>query len=1062
MFRKTASLLVGLCLITSFWAWQNGQDNGSPAEPSAGHPLLEQAKRWEQEADTLFENGFYIAAIDILEQAAQVYLKEQQWREYVYVLNDIAGNYSFNNEVEKSLIFSDRAIKFASKFLPKQDSLLGYAYANKAEQYLIQGNFDSAYWFFQTSQPIFEANKLWVKAAYAELGESVIAFYQGAYADMDAHLRTALEYIKNHQITDEDLNSLVFHLFGVLYDTLGDYDKALDIAKEALQIRLGKPHKNRDDSLLIAGIYNNIGAVYYTRGDYDQAIEYHDQALLLKKANADTQESRALSLINLALCRALKGEQSQSLSVLQQSLSILSKTPETSANENILLTFNAIARNYLLQEQADSALTYLQQAQKIAVTDSPAHTAILQRQAEAYLIKGQFAKALQWAEKAKAAFEKMYGTKHPGLAEHLVLLARIHQQAGKSAWAASVAEDALGILGYLPQGQDQSISDKRVAIEALEIKAAFLQQNGQLLEALQGYRQIASLIDQMLGEYQAVGSKQFLLKRSRQLYEQAIQLCFLLEEQSPGEQYFDLAFEFAEKSKAVLLLERIRNSEVKLFLNIPDSIRLMEKELKRDIAFFQKQYFEENSRENGDTLKLRLWQERLFELKRQLEQLETELEKNYPEYYDLKFHPPSIDLVALREKWLPNHGRLIEYFVGDSSVYVFDLAPGGKKYHVFAKPSDFEAQIFQLRALLAQAPQAAFETDFFQFTEQAHAQYRQLLAPVLSEKDSGQLTIIPDQTLNYLPFETLLRQPFRQPQVNYSQPDYLLRHFQLNYGFSAALLLKATTSAEPPPASVKYLAFAPFYDNSLATNTTRDDAGITPLPGTRREIETLAKHFKAGAHFQGSAATEAEFKKQVAQYDLIHLATHGLADHQNPLYSKLLFQKLSDGGEDGQLHTYELYNMLLRARLVVLSACETGYGQFVQGEGVMSLASGFLHTGCSAITMSLWEAQDVATSMIMDAYYAALAQGVPKCEALRQAKLQYLALPGVQKHPYYWAAFVNVGDTAPLIVPPKGGHLPWWGWVLLGMGALVAGWGWFWVSGKVMIRPKFPIRSPRN
>lgn len=1040
MFKKAAGLLAGLCFLCLLWAWQNSQSTGSPAESSAGHSVLAQAKVWGLEADSLFKKGLYHAAIAKLEQTAQIYLEQKQWSHYVYTLNDIAGNHSFNDEVELSLRISDKAISYANRYLPAKDSLLAYAYINKAEQYLIQGNLDSASLFYLASQPIFEANEIWIKAAYSAVGQSVVAFYQGAYADMDVHLRAALQYIKNHQLTDEDLNALVFHLFGVLYDTLGDYDKALDISKEALVIRLGKQKKNRQDSLLIAGIYNNIGAVYYTRGDYDQSIEYHQQALLLKEANADAPESRALSLINLALCRALKGEQSQSLDVLQKSLLILNKTPEASANENILLTYNAIARNYLQQEQADSAFIYLLEAQKIAVNDSPAYTAILQRQAEAYLMKGQFAKALHWAEKAKAAFEKIYGTKHPALAEHLVLLARIHQQAGKAEWAAAMAEEALGILGYLPQQEDQAISDKRVAVEALEIKAAFLQQNGQLKEALEAYRQIASLIDQMLGEYQAGGSKQFLLNRSRQLYEQAIQLCFLLDEQTPSEQYFDLAFEFAEKSKAVLLLERIRHSEVKLFLNIPDSIRVLENELKRDIAFFQKQYFEENSRENADTLKLKLWQERLFDLRRQLEELETDLEKNYPEYYDLKFHPPSIDLVALRENWLPNHGRLIEYFVGDSTVYVFDMGTNGHQHHAFAKPSDFEAQIFRFRTLLAQAPQDAFEADFFQFTEQANALYQQLLAPVLSEQDSGQLTIIPDQTLNYLPFETLLRQPYQQSQINYSQPDYLLRHFQLNYGFSAALLLKATAAAEPPPASIQYLAFAPFYDSNPATNTARDDAGIAPLPGTRREIESLGKHFKKGRYFQGNSATEAEFKKQVAQFDLIHLATHGLANHQSPLYSKLLFQTFSGDSEDDLLYTYELYNMRFKARLVVLSACETGYGQFVQGEGVMSLASGFLHTGCSAITMSLWEAQDVATSMIMDTYYALLAQGTPKCEALRQAKLQYLATPGIQKHPYYWAAFVNVGDTAALLKPPADRFMPWWGWALLGLGALLAGW----------------------
>jgi CHAT domain-containing protein len=106
---------------------------------------------------------------------------------------------------------------------------------------------------------------------------------------------------------------------------------------------------------------------------------------------------------------------------------------------------------------------------------------------------------------------------------------------------------------------------------------------------------------------------------------------------------------------------------------------------------------------------------------------------------------------------------------------------------------------------------------------------------------------------------------------------------------------------------------------------------------------------------------------------------------------------------------------MLKAKLVVLSSCQSGFGKFVHGEGIVSLAQGFLQAGSQAVTMSLWEAQDGSTAYIMGKYYGNLDEGMPKNEALRQAKLDYLGHTSHQKHPFFWAAFVNVGNPSPIV-----------------------------------------------
>jgi LPXTG-motif cell wall-anchored protein len=197
-----------------------------------------------------------------------------------------------------------------------------------------------------------------------------------------------------------------------------------------------------------------------------------------------------------------------------------------------------------------------------------------------------------------------------------------------------------------------------------------------------------------------------------------------------------------------------------------------------------------------------------------------------------------------------------------------------------------------------------------------------------------------------------------------------------------------------------------------------------------------------------SIAGEAAFKENANRYAIIHLATHALVDDAYPMNSRLLFtvqdqDSVSDQGreqgEDGDLHAWELYNMQLRAQMAVLSACNTGYGKLRRGEGVMSLGRAFAFAGVPSIVMSLWPASDKSTAGIMESFYASLSEGVSKEAALQAAKLKYLEnADEITAHPYFWAGFVAQGDMRPLKLRSD---MPWWGWVLLGLG--LAGTGGF-------------------
>jgi CHAT domain-containing protein len=174
-------------------------------------------------------------------------------------------------------------------------------------------------------------------------------------------------------------------------------------------------------------------------------------------------------------------------------------------------------------------------------------------------------------------------------------------------------------------------------------------------------------------------------------------------------------------------------------------------------------------------------------------------------------------------------------------------------------------------------------------------------------------------------------------------------------------------------------------------------------------------------------ANENWFKKNAQNYNILHLAMHALIDDEDPLRSKLLFSQTNDSTEDGFLNAYELYNMKINADLVVLSACNTGYGKLVKGEGVMSLSRAFMYAGCPSIVMSLWKAEDKSTASIMVNFFRHIKQGEFKDEALRNSKLNFIQnADPLTAHPFFWANFVVVGDNSPIDTTSYA-----WIWIIL-------------------------------
>ncbi|MCP4441614.1 MAG: CHAT domain-containing protein [Aureispira sp.] len=425
----------------------------------------------------------------------------------------------------------------------------------------------------------------------------------------------------------------------------------------------------------------------------------------------------------------------------------------------------------------------------------------------------------------------------------------------------------------------------------------------------------------------------------------------------------------------------------------------------------------------------------------------SSLEKKYPKYHKLKYESATVSIQDVQKKVLKEDECLLEYFVNKEAIYVFRLQKTTTDFIKIPKDSSFYQDIRLFRralsgfSFLSEQPKLSYEL----FTETSHKLYQNILAPVLADVSAHSLIIVPSDVLGHIPFEALLETASSEEYSRdiYRRLDYLLHKFEVAYSYSSTVLLNNLEQSSQTPNS-QLLAFAADYkDIDSAKTSLRSPVHVTlrrhllPLPAAQKEVEDLEQLYE-GQFLYKAASNEASFKELAPQYGIIHLAMHGILDKKHPMQSSLAFTENGDSLEDNFAHAYELSNMKLNAGLVVLSACETGYGKFQQGEGIMSLANSFMHAGVPSLLVSLWQVNDQSTATLMKFFYKELANGVHKNKALCQAKLRYLKnAQGIAAHPAFWAPFIQLGDTTPISLELKNSGFSWVFYLLICSGVVL-------------------------
>lgn len=827
--------------------------------------------------------------------------------------------------------------------------------------------------------------------------------------------------------------------------TIGEYEAYLGNTREALNryqhVLIFQQSLYGEHSPVLPATYARIASTFYALREYNRGLDYAERALFLAQENSqeqDLQLARYHSLLGEA--QHMQGDLLAARQHFQKAKSIYEQYSWGAQRQlAIAKMLNNIGNTYQGQEAIrhfESSLNYYQnlQGQKLAQAD------VINNMAIVYHNLQQPKKSLELFQQALRIKQSKLPAHHPGVAQIHGNLMELYDELKQ--WKKALFHANAAFSSYSTDYEGKELeADWEVlvpqhhfafsagAARIINARARILfrryQEQGALkdlyltLSTVRSYRYFEEAMMRVNLE------KEDLLDIFREEYatlSTGVAAAEALFRFTSKESFLHEAFAFAEQAKSALLRQSLQSGKALDLGILPEHLAQQESNLQRTIAELEYELLE--AKRSSNALHLRDIQEQLFEAERHQEAFIQELEQTYPEYYQLKYQQ-SLGSIPMIQKNLQAGQLLLEYVWTDSTLFVFEITKSDFDLRSVPVEPQLQEALDDLREILARN---IIRTDLQEevqiYSKQASYLYQKLIAPSVAKYPSAKdLLLVPDRDLSYLPFEVLLQEPAKANDF-YQDLNYLLYDFNLSYSYSATLLLENKLMNNQSNNN-RMLAMGAAYDlpKELSSNRNirlqrlRED--LHDIPEARREVRVLSERFD-GSFKIYEAANELEFKLKANDYGILHLAMHGLLNEREPLLSSLVFTETADSLEDNFLHAYEIANMDLQANLVVLSACETGYGKFQRGEGVMSLARSFMYAGTPSLVVSLWQVNDHATSKLMPYFYENLAKDMPKHEALRQAKLRYLQESSrLTAHPSLWASFIQIGSPSKLAVQQR-------------------------------------------
>jgi CHAT domain-containing protein/Tfp pilus assembly protein PilF len=842
-------------------------------------------------------------------------------------------------------------------------------------------------------------------------------------------IRQALDYMNRASALavaskDPRLEAGIETWIGGMLDILGDVGKALNHFQRALALARAGGWRLAEGNALAS-----IGKIYTDVADWQKALEFHNQALPLFRALGHKQ-NEAITLNNLGLVYFFIGEDQKALEYLQQSLPLLREVGDKDTEALTLLNIGRIQRRLGAYEKARSFYSQVQAIQK-ETGSRLLQGETLEEIAMAYSAEGQNEKAVEYFRQAIQIQHAAGNLRREALALNNLGDAYDHLEQPDKA-----LEQFTPALATL-----RSMGDLRSAAASLEGIARAEQKRGNLAEARKNIEESLSLRETVRLRSGSLQLRASYRATIEQAYEFYIDLLMQQHAKDPAHGYDAEALAASERGRARSLLERLSEARVDIRQGVDAA--LLEKERALSLVLNAKAQRElQLKTRNGSPDEIAAFDRELSGLEDEYQQVQAQIRKSSPQYAALT-QPRPLGLKEIQQQLDPN-SMLLEYALGEERSYIWVVTTDSLKTYSLPKRAEVEKlardvsdslmarTVFKSLEIPAQRAARIAAADV-EFQHASHDLSRMILAPVAADFGKRRLIVVADGALQYVPFAAL------SLANGGAYRPLVLSHEVVSLASASAFALQRHNleNRKPAPKAVAVIADPVFSlaDARLKTNVpAKESSGTTAtriiehlpagaagqlsiprLPFTRSEAEQILAVAPATASLKAldfSANRTVATSGELSQYRYVHFATHGYLDTTRAGLSAIVLSLVDQEGKplDGFLRVHDIYNLNLPAELVVLSACETGLGKDVKGEGLDGLTRAFMYAGARRLIVSLWNVNDKATAALMQRLYVEmLKSNKPPAAALRAAQIE-LTRTRQWQSPYYWAAFVMQGE----------------------------------------------------
>ena len=971
------------------------------------------AERAFTEGDQLYQQGTAQSlrkAIAKWEEALKLYREAGDRRGEAFTLTNIGQVYSDLEEQQK-------ALEYYSQSLP-----LSRAVGDRKQEATILNSIGSAYSYLgekQKAREYFSQSLLLHREAGNRYGEATVLNNIGlVYLELGENQKAKEYYSQSlplfRSIGDRGGESTTLSNIGLAYSKLGESQKALEYYSQSLTLAQARGDR-RGEAIAL----NNIGRVYSELGDNQKAKEYYRQSLPLRRAVGD-RGGESTTLSNIGLVYSKLGENQKALEYYSQSLTLTQALGDR-RGEGIAL--NNIGRAYSELGENQKALEYYSQSLTLAqaLGDRRGEAIALNNIGRAYSELGENQKAKEYYNQS-LPLRRAVGDRR-GEAITLNNIGSVYSKLGEKQKALEYYSQSLGL--------SRAVDDRVGEALTLYSIAAAKRDRGNLTEALTDIEASLKIIESLRTKIASPELRASYFATVQDYYQFYIDLLMQLHKTNPKSGYDTKAFEASERSRARSLLELLQEANANIRQSVAPELLQRERSVQQQLDALEKRRVEVLNRPNyTPTQEAELEQQRQT-LIAQYQDIQTQIRATSPRYAALT-QPQPLTLAQIQQQILDENTILLQYSLGKERSYLWAVTKTSITTYELPKAADIETNARKFRAAVT-APSSRNSPNQIAQANDAISQI--ILQPVAAQLGQKRLLIVGDGILNYVPFAALSLPGKSGENGN---PPLIVDHeiVLLPSASTLGILRQNYSDRQPPTRTLAILAdpvFSPederVKNQSTATNlqaiesvnlglsrSGRDNnLQLSRLNFTRQEAQIIQALIPANFRTESldfEASRAVATSQNLSQYKIIHFATHGLANSTNPELSGIILSLVDEKGNplNGFLRLTDIFNLKLAADLVVLSACQTGLGQNIQGEGMVGLTRGFMYAGAKRVVVSLWSVDDEGTAALMSSFYQKMLQkGLTPAAALRAAQLE-MWKQEKWKSPYYWVAFTLQGE----------------------------------------------------